>query len=68
MSIVPELPEIYLEMHADEPQALLEQLCHQPSVAAQNLGISAMADLVENLLNDAGFSTQRLTVEGAPWL
>ncbi len=66
MSIIPELPEIYLEMHADEPQALLEQLCHQPSVAAQNLGISAMADLVENLLNDAGFSTQRLTVEGAP--
>ncbi len=66
MSIIPELPEIYLGTHADEPQALLEQLCRQPSVAAQNLGIAAMANLVANLLSDAGFSTQRLTVEGAP--
>jgi len=36
MSIVPDYP--YLETHADEPQSLLEQLCRQPSVAAQSLG------------------------------
>jgi acetylornithine deacetylase/succinyl-diaminopimelate desuccinylase-like protein len=64
MSIVPDYP--YLETHADEPQSLLEQLCRQPSVAAQGLGIAAMADLVEKLLSDTGFSTQRLTVEDAP--
>jgi acetylornithine deacetylase/succinyl-diaminopimelate desuccinylase-like protein len=60
------MPISYLETHVDEPQALLEQLCHQPSVAAQNWGIAAMADLVEKLLSQAGFSTQRLTVEDAP--
>jgi acetylornithine deacetylase/succinyl-diaminopimelate desuccinylase-like protein len=66
MSITPEMPIPYLETHTDEPQALLEQLCRQPSVAAQNLGIAAMADLVEKLLSDTGFSTQCLTVEDAP--
>jgi len=56
----------YLETHADEAQSLLEQLCRQPSVAAQDLGMAEMADLVESLLDDAGFHTQRLCVEGAP--
>ncbi len=58
--------EAYLETHADEAQALLEQLCRQPSIAAQNLGIIETADLVQSLLDDAGFHTQRLNVEGAP--
>ncbi len=56
----------YLETHANEPQALLEQLCRQPSVAAQHLGMEAMADLVEQLLCDTGFQTQRLEVADAP--
>jgi acetylornithine deacetylase/succinyl-diaminopimelate desuccinylase-like protein len=56
----------YLQTHADEAQSLLEQLCRQPSVAAQNLGIAATADLVQSLLDDAGFSTQRFKVAGAP--
>ena len=56
----------YLENNAGEAQALLERLCRQPSVAAQNLGMAEMADLVESLLQGAGFQTQRLLVEGAP--
>ncbi len=56
----------YLESHAREAQALLEQICRQPSVAAQNMGMAEMADMVESLLSESGFQTQRLHVEGAP--
>lgn len=56
----------YLETHKNEAQSLLEQLCRQPSVAAQNLGIEVMANLIEQLLSETGFHTQRLIVEGAP--
>lgn len=56
----------YLEQHEDEALLLLEQLCRQPSVMAQNLGIAPMADLVEVLLQAEGFQTSRLLVEGAP--
>ncbi len=56
----------YLETHADEAQALLEQLCRQPSIAAQGLGIAEMANLTESLLREAGFRTQQLVAGGAP--
>lgn len=56
----------YLETNAEQAQMLLERLCRQPSVAAQNHGIVEMADLVEDLLQDAGFATQRLQADGAP--
>ena len=57
--------ETYLETHIGEAQALVEQLCRQPSVAAQNLGLKETADLVQSLLDGAGFATQQLTVDGA---
>ncbi|HEX4205829.1 MAG TPA: M20/M25/M40 family metallo-hydrolase [Ktedonobacteraceae bacterium] len=56
----------YLDQHASEAQSLLETLCRQPSIAAQNVGIAEMASLVENLFRETGFTTQRLLVEGAP--
>src|SRR5213082_2346828 len=56
----------YLETHPHEAQSILEQLCRQPSVAAQNLGITEMANLIETLLSDVCFRTQRLLTEGAP--
>ena len=56
----------YLEGHANDAQLLLEVLCRQPSVVAQNLGMAEMADLVETLLGEIGFQTQRLYAEGAP--
>lgn len=66
MADIPTTLATYLETHANEPQALLEQLCRQPSVAAQHLGMESMADLVEQLLRDTGFQTQRLEVPDAP--
>ena len=56
----------YLEAHAGEAQALLEQICSQPSIVAQNIGMAEMANLMETLLTETGFSTRRLHVEGAP--
>ena len=56
----------YLNAHVDEAQTILEQLCRQPSVAAQNWGMAEMADMVESLLGEVGFTTQRLYAEGAP--
>src|SRR5947209_17135858 len=56
----------YLNEHEGEAQALLGLLCRQPSVAAQGLGIAEMADLIEALLSETGFSTRRLSAEGTP--
>ncbi len=56
----------YLEAHPHEAQSLLERICRQPSVVAQNFGMAEMADLVEALLSETGFHTQRLFTEGAP--
>src|SRR5436305_14922560 len=56
----------YLDEHANDAQALLERLCRQPSVVAQGLGMPQMADLIEGLLRETGFKTERLFAEGAP--
>lgn len=56
----------YLKEHSHDAQTLLEQLARQPSVAAQNLGMAEMADMVERLLSETGFATQRLYADGAP--
>jgi acetylornithine deacetylase/succinyl-diaminopimelate desuccinylase-like protein len=56
----------YLESHKDEVQELLETLCRQPSIAAQDVGLAEMADLVEGLLDDAGFDARQLRVPDAP--
>ncbi len=56
----------YLDAHNDDAQSLLERLCRQPSIAAQNVGIVEMADLVDSLLRETGFQTQRLLAHGAP--
>jgi len=41
-------------------------LCRQPSIAAQNVGMAEMADLLARLLAAEGFEVQQLRVEGAP--
>ncbi len=40
----------------------------QPSISAQNIGVQECADLEENLLKSAGFSTRRLENPGHPVL
>ena len=54
------------ETLANAAQALLERLCRQPSIAAQHVGIGAMADLVEGELRATGFATERFTIPDAP--
>jgi acetylornithine deacetylase/succinyl-diaminopimelate desuccinylase-like protein len=51
---------------AADAQSLLERLCRQPSIAAQNAGIAEMADLVEGELRATGFTTERFTIPDAP--
>jgi acetylornithine deacetylase/succinyl-diaminopimelate desuccinylase-like protein len=58
--------DAYLEQHSGEALALVEQLCRQPSIAAQNLGMDEAAAQVQALLDGAGFTTQQFRVEGAP--
>src|SRR5262245_52820006 len=66
MSSMTDAIAAYLEAHEGEAQALLARLCRQPSVAAQGPGIPEMADLVEAQLREAGFSTERFSIAGAP--
>lgn len=56
----------HIHANAGEAQALLERLCRQPSIAAQGVGIDAMASLTEDMLREAGFTTRRLLADGAP--
>jgi hypothetical protein len=42
---------------------LTERLCRHPSVSAQRHALDETTDLVETLVNDAGFITQRLVGE-----
>lgn len=56
----------YLESHIHDAQTMLERLVRQPSIAAQNVGMEEMAEMVEQLLAETGFATRRLYAEGAP--
>jgi acetylornithine deacetylase/succinyl-diaminopimelate desuccinylase-like protein len=44
----------------------LERLCREPSVSAEGRALETTAELVRELLDAAGFSTQPLPVPGAP--
>ncbi|HVN56428.1 MAG TPA: M20/M25/M40 family metallo-hydrolase [Anaerolineaceae bacterium] len=58
--------ERYLENHLDESIAELSRLCAQPSVGAQNWGITECANLVAEMFTWRGFSVQILPTGGAP--
>jgi len=56
----------YLDQHMDESIVELSRLCAQPSVAAQNWGLTECANLVGQMLSQRGFSVEVLSTEGAP--
>lgn len=56
----------YLEEHLDNSLTELVALCAQPSVAAQNWGMVECADLLQNMLQERGFSTEIMSTAGAP--
>ncbi len=58
--------DAWLEAHLDESIQELIQLVNQPSVAAQNLGMEACAEMVHDMLARRGFSAEILPSEGAP--
>lgn len=56
----------YIEENLNASIKELSNLCAQPSVAAQNLGIEACADLVADSLKARGFKVQILPTGGSP--
>ena len=56
----------FIETHLDESVGELSNLCAQPSVAAQHLGIEKCAELVAESLRARGFEVQILPTGGSP--
>lgn len=58
--------DAYLESHLDDSIAELSRLAAQPSVAAQNWGLSECAEMVGEMLSRRGFSVDIMSTGGAP--
>ena len=56
----------YLDTHLDNSITELSRLVTQPSVSAQNWGLTECADLVAGILHTRGFDVQIMTTDGAP--
>ncbi len=56
----------YLEDYLDESLAELSRLVAQPSVAAQNWGITECAELVSDMFQARGFAVEIITTAGSP--
>ncbi len=56
----------YLKQYFDQSIAELSQLCAQPSVGAQNWGLTECAELTASLLTKRGFTVEILATGGAP--
>ena len=56
----------YIDAHAQEYIELLQKFCRQPSVAAQNLGIREMADLLVKELATVGITAEVCETDGNP--
>lgn len=58
--------DAYLDTHLEDSLAELSGLCAQPSVSAQNWGLSETAEMVATMLRQRGFKTDILPTAGAP--
>jgi acetylornithine deacetylase/succinyl-diaminopimelate desuccinylase-like protein len=56
----------YLEENLDESISELSRFCRQPSVAAQNWGLTECASMVSEMLKSRGFKAEVLSTGGAP--
>ncbi len=54
----------YIDAHRDEYVDLLRQLCRQPSISAQGLGLGETAEKVEGLMAESGIRARTIPVEG----
>src|ERR1700693_1270698 len=56
-----------VEKHHDEAVKRLQEWIHQPSIAAENRGVSEGCDLLIRLLRDAGFDrAEKVPSDGSP--
>lgn len=58
--------DTYLDKNLEASISELSKFCAQPSVSAQNLGLTETAELVAEMLRKRGFATQIFPTEGAP--
>ena len=56
----------YLQTHLDESIAELSRFCAQPSVAAQNWGITEAAEMTAEMLRRRGFQVEIIPTGGSP--
>ncbi len=56
----------YVDANADRFIARLQKLCGQPSVAAQNLGVTETAEMVLEMLQGVGADARLIQVANAP--
>ena len=56
----------YLDSHLENSLAELSRFCRQPSVAAQNWGLTECAMLTAEMLKSRGFSVEVMNTGGAP--
>ncbi|MBV9168711.1 MAG: M20/M25/M40 family metallo-hydrolase [Chloroflexi bacterium] len=56
----------YVDERIDEFVQRLQELCRQPSISAQNIGLQETADRVESLARAVGAETERIELEGGP--
>jgi acetylornithine deacetylase/succinyl-diaminopimelate desuccinylase-like protein len=58
--------DLYLEKNLDQSIAELSHFCKQPSVAAQDWGLTECAALAAEMLKSRGFFVEIYTTGGAP--
>jgi acetylornithine deacetylase/succinyl-diaminopimelate desuccinylase-like protein len=56
----------YIDQHADEFVERLRELCRQPSVSAQNVGLAETFGMVERMAHAVGAETEAIPLEGGP--
>jgi acetylornithine deacetylase/succinyl-diaminopimelate desuccinylase-like protein len=56
----------YIDQHADAFVERLRDLCRQPSVSAQNLGLEETFEMVQAMARSAGAETERIELDGGP--
>jgi len=56
----------YIDRNKDQFVEKLRVLCQQPSVSAQNLGMTEAAQLVERFLRETGFTTESFSPTHGP--
>ena len=56
----------YIDAHRDDYIGMLQTMIQQPSVAAQNHGMTEMAAMVQSLLDGIGFEGEQCRTGGRP--